>query len=95
MLDHGKIGRTYHGIVNSGDFRIDWLDEYEWGVDLYADDPMVFKKLIYEMRFDEASSKYGQFGDFFSGVQFSLDQLETYLNGTAVPKLRVLEPSAH
>ncbi len=62
-------------------------------MDLYADDPMVFKKLIYEMRFDEASAKYGDFGDFFSGVQFSLDQLGTYLNGTAVPALNVLQPA--
>jgi chlorite dismutase len=95
MVDHGKIGRTYHGLVTQVISGSIGFDEYEWGVDLYADDPMVFKKLIYEMRFDEASSKYGQFGDFFSGVQFSLDQLETYLDGTGVPKLNVLEPAAH
>jgi hydrogen peroxide-dependent heme synthase len=94
MLDHGKIGRTYHGLVTQVISGSIGFDEFEWGVDLYADDPMTFKKLIYEMRFDEASSKYGHFGDFFSGVQFSLDQLQTYLDGTTVPKLNVLQPAA-
>ncbi|MBX9688128.1 MAG: heme-dependent peroxidase [Candidatus Obscuribacterales bacterium] len=91
MLDHGKIGRTFHGLVTQVISGSIGFDSYEWGVDLYADEPLVFKKLIYEMRFDEASAKYGHFGDFYSGVQFSLDQLGTFLNGTAVPELHVLE----
>lgn len=91
MLDHGKIGRTYHGLVTQVISGSIGFDSYEWGVDLYADDPIVFKKLIYEMRFDEASAKYGHFGDFYSGVQFSLDQLPTYLDGNSVPALNVLE----
>ena len=94
MLDHGKIGRTYHGLVTQVISGSIGYDSFEWGVDLYADDPIVFKKLIYEMRFDEASAKYGHFGDFYSGVQFSLDQLQTYLDGTAVPALNVLETAA-
>ena len=93
MLDHGKIGRTYHGLVTQVISGSIGFDKYEWGVDLYADDPMVFKKLVYEMRFDEASAKYGDFGDFFSGLQFSLDQLGTYLDGKAVPALSVLQPA--
>ena len=92
MLDHGMIGRTYHGLVTQVISGSIGFDKNEWGVDLYADDPLVFKKLIYEMRFDEASAKYGEFGDFFSGVQFSMDQLGTYLDGTAVPSLSVLQP---
>ena len=91
MLDHGKFGRTYHGLVTQVISGSIGFDSYEWGVDLYADDPIVFKKLIYEMRFDEASAKYGHFGDFYSGVQFSLDQLPTYLDGNSVPALNVLE----
>jgi hydrogen peroxide-dependent heme synthase len=94
MIEHGKIGRTYHGLVNQVISGSIGFDKFEWGVDLYADDPMVFKKLIYEMRFDEASSKYGDFGDFYSGVQFSLDQLATYFDGTGVPALNVLEPAS-
>ncbi len=93
MVEHGKIGRTFHGLVNQVISGSIGFDNFEWGVDLYADDPLVFKKLIYEMRFDEASSKYGHFGDFYSGVQFSMDQLETYLDGRAVPALNVLEPA--
>jgi chlorite dismutase len=92
MLEHGKIGRMYHGIVTQVISGSIGFDAHEWGVDLYADDPLVFKKLIYEMRFDEASAKYGTFGDFYSGVQFSLDQLSTYLDGKAVPALNVLQP---
>ncbi len=93
MLDHGKIGRTYHGLVTQVISGSIGFDDFEWGVDLYADDPIVFKKLIYEMRFDEASAKYGDFGDFYSGVQFSLDQLATALDGNAVPALNVLQPA--
>jgi chlorite dismutase len=92
MLEHGKIGRTFHGLVTQVISGSIGFDDYEWGVDLYADDPIVFKKLIYEMRFDEASAKYGHFGDFYSGVQFSLDQLETFLDGRGVPVLNTLQP---
>lgn len=93
MLEHGKIGRAYHGLVTQVISGSIGFDKYEWGVDLYADDPTVFKKLIYTMRFDEASSKYGIFGDFYSGVQFSLDQLSTYLEGKEVPALNELQPA--
>lgn len=93
MLEHGKIGRTFSGLVTQVISGSIGFDKYEWGVDLYSDDPMVFKKLIYEMRFDEASAKYGDFGDFYSGVQFSLDQLPTYLEGKALPALNVLQPA--
>jgi len=76
MLDHGKIGRSYHGHVTQVISGAIGLDDWEWGVDLYADDPLIFKKLVYEMRFDEASAKYARFGEFYSGVQLSLDELE-------------------
>ena len=90
MLEHGKIGRMFHGLVTQVISGSIGFDKYEWGVDLYADDPLVFKKLIYEMRFDEASAKYGAFGDFYSGVQFSIDQLQSYLEGR-VPALNSLQ----
>ncbi|HEY9791638.1 MAG TPA: hydrogen peroxide-dependent heme synthase [Candidatus Obscuribacterales bacterium] len=93
MLEHGKIGRTYHGIVTQVISGSIGFDNYEWGVDLYADDPIVFKKLVYEMRFDEASAKYGVFGEFFSGLQFSFDQLGTFLDGKGVPALNALQPA--
>jgi chlorite dismutase len=81
MLEHGKIGRSYHGIVTQVISGSIGFDDWEWGVDLYADDPLVFKKLIYEMRFDEASSRYGHFGPFFTGMQFSVDALSVFLEG--------------
>ena len=55
-------------------------------MDLFDDVPLVFKKLIYEMRFDEASAKFAEFGPFYTGLQFSPQQLAAYLGGS-VPTL--------
>ena len=44
------------------------LDDWEWGVTLLADDPAVIKEIVYEMRFDEVSARYGEFGPFFVGL---------------------------
>ncbi len=92
MLEHGKIGRSFHGLVTQVISGSIGFDDYEWGVDLYADDPLVFKKLIYEMRFDEASARYAAFGPFVSGVQFSVEQLLTFLRGNAVPTFGIADP---
>ncbi len=81
MQEHGKIGRSFHGLVTQVISGAIGYDDWEWGVDLYSDDPLVFKKLIYEMRFDEASAKYAEFGPFYSGIQFSLDELPAFLAG--------------
>lgn len=91
MHEHGKIGRLFHGLVTQVISGSVGYDDYEWGVDLYADDPITFKKLIYEMRFDEASARYAGFGPFFTGVQFSVEDLSTFLSGQAVPALRSTE----
>lgn len=88
MRDHGHIGRSYHGRVTQVISGSIGFDDYEWGVDLYADDPMVFKKLVYEMRFDAASSRFGEFGPFWSGIQFAPDQLHVFLDGDAAPALK-------
>src|SRR5579859_4965817 len=58
MRDHGMIGRRYAGQVTQVISGSIGFDDWEWGVDLFADDPLVFKKLVYEMRFDE--SKIGR-----------------------------------
>jgi len=87
MVDHGKIGRSFHGLVTQVISGSIGFDDWEWGVDLYADDPLVFKKLIYEMRFDEASARYAAFGQFYTGMQFSLAELPHFLEGDAVPQL--------
>jgi hydrogen peroxide-dependent heme synthase len=91
MLDHGKIGRSFHGLVTQVISGSIGFDDWEWGVDLYADDPIVFKKLIYEMRFDEASARYAAFGPFYTGLQFSIAQLPQFLQGERIPELRDTE----
>ena len=87
MLEHGKIGRHYAGAVTQVISGAIGFDDWEWGVDLFADDPLVFKKLIYEMRFDEASAWYAEFGPFYVGLQFAASELPAYLEG-GVPALR-------
>jgi chlorite dismutase len=86
MRDHGVIGRHYAGSVTQIISGSIGFDDWEWGVDLFADDPMVFKKLIYEMRFDEASAWYAEFGPFYTGLQFSAAELPKFL-GRQVPAL--------
>ncbi len=67
MHDHGMIGRRYADRVRQVISGSIGLDDWEWAVDLFADDPLVFKQLIYEMRFDEASALYAAFGPFLCG----------------------------
>lgn len=86
MLEHGKIGREFAGKVTQIISGSIGFDDWEWGVDLFADDPLIFKKLIYEMRFDEASAKFAEFGPFYVGLQFSLSELGKFLEGE-LPKL--------
>ena len=81
MRDHGLIGRHYAGAVTQIISGSIGFDDWEWGVDLFADDPLVFKKLIYEMRFDEASAWYAEFGPFYTGLQFSPQELPKFLAG--------------
>ena len=81
MREHGLIGRHYSGKVTQVISGSIGFDDWEWGVDLFAQDPLVFKKLIYEMRFDEASAKFAEFGPFFAGLQFAPGQLGAYLGG--------------
>jgi chlorite dismutase len=86
MREHGMIGRHYAGKVTQVISGSIGYDDWEWGVDLFAQDPLVFKRLIYEMRFDEASAKFAEFGPFYIGLQFSPDQLSAFLAGR-VPAL--------
>ena len=58
MREHGATGRKYHGKVLQMITGSTGLDDWEWGVTLFAHDPIDIKKLVYEMRFDEVSAKY-------------------------------------
>jgi hydrogen peroxide-dependent heme synthase len=79
MQEHGAIGRRYAGKVKQIITGSIGFDDWEWGVDLFADDPLVFKRLIYEMRFDEVSAVYALFGAFFVGKRLAREELEKLL----------------
>lgn len=67
MRSHGMIGRGYAGKVKQIITGSVGFDDWEWGVTLFSDDALQFKKLVYEMRFDEVSARFGEFGSFFVG----------------------------
>jgi peroxiredoxin len=81
MNEHGLVGRRYAGEVKQIISGSIGFDDWEWGVDLFADEPLVFKKLIYEMRFDQVSAVYALFGHFYVGVRVPAVQLEKLLAG--------------
>ncbi len=81
MHEHGMVGRRYAGTVKQIITGSIGFDDWEWGVDLFAEDPVVFKKLIYEMRFDEVSAVYAKFGQFYVGVQCKPEEVEEKLFG--------------
>ena len=88
---HGKIGRRYAGKVQQIISGSIGFDDWEWGVDLFADDPVIFKKLIYEMRFDEVSGVFSNFGAFYVGLRCAAGEVSTLLEGKtpkALPKTR-------
>jgi hydrogen peroxide-dependent heme synthase len=81
MEEHGLVGRRYAGTVRQIITGSIGFDDWEWGVDLFADDPLIFKKLIYEMRFDEVSAVYALFGTFYVGVRCPAAGLEELFSG--------------
>ncbi len=81
MNEHGLVGRRYAGEVKQIITGSIGFDDWEWGVDLFADDPLIFKKLIYEMRFDQVSAVYALFGQFYVGVRVPAAELGKLLNG--------------
>jgi len=84
--EHGLVGRRYAGEVKQIITGSIGFDDWEWGVDLFAADPLVFKKLIYEMRFDEVSAVFAQFGHFYVGIRCAAGELGKLLSGE-LPKL--------
>jgi hydrogen peroxide-dependent heme synthase len=75
MAGHARVGRTYAGRILQLITGSTGLDEYEWGVTLLAKDTIDIKSIVYEMRFDEVSARYAEFGDFYIGMQLPLDVL--------------------
>ncbi|RXJ02757.1 heme-dependent peroxidase [Anaerobacillus alkaliphilus] len=80
MRSHGMIGRGYAGKVKQIITGSVGFDDWEWGVTLFSDDVLQFKKLVYEMRFDEVSARFGEFGSFFVGNLLLKDTLPKYLH---------------
>jgi len=81
MEEHGQVGRRYAGAVQQIISGSIGFDNWEWGVDLFADDALVFKKLIYEMRFDEVSATYALFGPFYVGIRCPMARVQELLSG--------------
>jgi peroxiredoxin len=81
MRSHGMIGRGYAGKVKQIISGSVGFDDWEWGVTLFADDALQFKKLVYEMRFDEVSARYGEFGAFYVGNLLTGESLTRLLQG--------------
>ena len=75
MAGHARTGRTYSGRILQLITGSTGLDEYEWGVTLLAKDTIDIKSIVYEMRFDEVSARYADFGDFYIGMQLPLSEL--------------------
>ncbi len=82
MEEHGMVGRRYAGKVQQIITGSVGFDDWEWGVDLFAPEPLVFKKLIYEMRFDQVSAEYAQFGQFFIGLRLPVAELGKWMAGS-------------
>jgi chlorite dismutase len=83
MRGHGKTGRTFSGRVLQLITGSTGLDDWEWGVTLFAQHPDDLKDVVYTMRFDEASAIYAEFGPFFTGVVAPIDELLSSLGLTS------------
>jgi chlorite dismutase len=83
MHEHGLIGRKYGGVIKQVISGSIGFDDWEWGVDLFSEEPVAFKQIIYEMRFDEASAVYALFGPFYIGLRVPSKGLEAFMSGEA------------
>lgn len=81
MEEHGLKGRRWAGKVQQIISGSIGFDDWEWGVDLFSNEPAHFKKLIYEMRFDTVSAEFSNFGTFFVGVRCATKDLCPLLSG--------------
>ena len=68
MHEHGASGRKFAGRITQLVTGSTGVDDFEWGVTLFAHDPADLKEVVYTMRFDEASAQYGEFGMFITGM---------------------------
>jgi chlorite dismutase len=69
MSGHARVGRKYSGRISQLITGSTGLDDWEWGVTLMAHQLDALKEIVYEMRFDEVSARYGDFGPFFVNMR--------------------------
>lgn len=81
LNEHGTVGRRYADTVRQIITGSIGFDDWEWGVDLFGNEPLVYKKLIAEMRYDEVSAVYSNFGTFYVGIRIPGNGLASLLNG--------------
>jgi len=79
LYEHSLTGRKYAGKVKQFITGSIGFDDWEWGVTLFAHDVLQLKKIVYEMRFDTATSRYGEFGPFFIGHHLPKEDITKYL----------------
>jgi peroxiredoxin len=79
MQGHGDSGRRYASRITQLITSATGLDDWEWGVTLFARDLKAIRDVVYEMRFDAASALYGLFGTFYVGVRFTSEELPDIL----------------
>ncbi len=75
MAGHMVTGRKFAGKVSQLVTGAFGLDDWEWGVTLFTEDPLYLKQILYEMRFDDVSAVYGEFGEFLVGIRMGADEL--------------------
>jgi len=75
MYEHGTSGRAYRGRVVQLVTGATGIDDWEWGVTLFAGDPADLKEVVYTLRFDEASARFGEFGPFYTGMVAEADEV--------------------
>jgi chlorite dismutase len=80
MAGHARVGRKYAGRISQLITGSTGIDDWEWGVTLMAHQTDALKDIVYEMRFDEVSSRYGEFGPFFVNLRATPADLWEYLH---------------
>lgn len=80
MAGHAKVGRKYAGRISQLITGSTGIDDWEWGVTLMAHQLDALKEIVYEMRFDEVSARYAEFGPFYVNLHMEIDDIWKHLN---------------
>jgi hydrogen peroxide-dependent heme synthase len=80
MGGHARVGRKFAGRVSQLITGSTGLDGWEWGVTLMAHQVDSLKEIVYEMRFDEVTARYGEFGPFFVNLRLAPAALWQHLH---------------